>query len=237
MKNIKLSGLCVVFAVAFLLATSGAVSAATIALWNYNTQPVGTSYTTGQGEQFPSPDLGSGTQGNVGTMTWGYNGGSYPTSPAGSGDYPSPPGDPATGQSDVRYRAVDQAAGEGLQWTVSTEGYQDIQVQLGVFTSVNFPGSGVTFSFDYYNNELTWIEATTPIYDGTNTWATFYLSPGVDANDLSSFAFRLLLDSGSAGGITYDWVEVTGTPVPIPAAAWLLGSGLIGLIGLRRRFK
>ena len=27
------------------------------------------------------------------------------------------------------------------------------------------------------------------------------------------------------------------TPVPIPAAGWLLGGGLIGLLGLRRRFK
>lgn len=27
------------------------------------------------------------------------------------------------------------------------------------------------------------------------------------------------------------------TPVPIPAAIWLLGSGLIGLVGLRKRFK
>jgi hypothetical protein len=26
------------------------------------------------------------------------------------------------------------------------------------------------------------------------------------------------------------------SPVPVPAALWLLGSGFIGLIGLRRRF-
>lgn len=30
---------------------------------------------------------------------------------------------------------------------------------------------------------------------------------------------------------------VSGSPVPIPAAAWLLGSGLIGLIGLRRKMR
>jgi hypothetical protein len=29
--------------------------------------------------------------------------------------------------------------------------------------------------------------------------------------------------------------ELTADPVPIPAAAWLLGSGLIGILGLRRR--
>jgi hypothetical protein len=26
-------------------------------------------------------------------------------------------------------------------------------------------------------------------------------------------------------------------PVPVPAAVWLLGSGLIGLLGIRRKFK
>jgi hypothetical protein len=29
-------------------------------------------------------------------------------------------------------------------------------------------------------------------------------------------------------------VQVYGSPVPVPAAVWLLGSGLIGLIGIRR---
>jgi hypothetical protein len=29
-------------------------------------------------------------------------------------------------------------------------------------------------------------------------------------------------------------LEITATAVPIPAAVWLLGSGLIGLIGIRR---
>jgi hypothetical protein len=37
----------------------------------------------------------------------------------------------------------------------------------------------------------------------------------------------------------YAWAVRDGdvTPVPIPTAIWLLGSGLVGLIGIRRRFK
>jgi len=35
----------------------------------------------------------------------------------------------------------------------------------------------------------------------------------------------------------FDFIWADATAVPIPAAAWLLGGGLIGLLGLRRRFK
>ena len=33
------------------------------------------------------------------------------------------------------------------------------------------------------------------------------------------------------------WIWADFTPVPIPATAWLLGAGLIGLLGIRRRYK
>jgi len=36
-------------------------------------------------------------------------------------------------------------------------------------------------------------------------------------------------------GLGYPGAEVS--PVPIPAAAWLLGSGLIGIVGIRKKFK
>jgi len=39
-------------------------------------------------------------------------------------------------------------------------------------------------------------------------------------------------------GTNYDFqglVGVKASPVPVPAAAWLLGSGLVGLFGVKRR--
>ena len=36
----------------------------------------------------------------------------------------------------------------------------------------------------------------------------------------------------------YYWAKFNGgTPIPIPGAVWLLGSGLIGIVGVRRKFK
>jgi len=91
------------------------------------------------------------------------------------------------------------------------------------------------------------------------------VNPDLDQADFAaagnSYAAMLLYD-GSAGGIGfdlaesgYDWIEyirvegVNGfaggeidafadvAPVPVPAAVWLLGSGLLGLVGLRRQRK
>jgi hypothetical protein len=44
---------------------------------------------------------------------------------------------------------------------------------------------------------------------------------------------------GNTNKRTYYYVVEyeNGPPVPIPGAVWLLGSGLIGLVGIRRRFK
>jgi hypothetical protein len=39
----------------------------------------------------------------------------------------------------------------------------------------------------------------------------------------------------SIGSNALEWSHMKTTPVPIPAAAWLLGSGLLGLFGLARR--
>jgi len=33
------------------------------------------------------------------------------------------------------------------------------------------------------------------------------------------------------------WIEVGPSTVPVPGAVWLLGSGLIGLVGFRRKLR
>ncbi len=53
----------------------------------------------------------------------------------------------------------------------------------------------------------------------TGSWAPGH--PAIDGSTVSfTYSFDLLL-----------------TPVPVPAAVWLFGSGLIGLIGVARRKK
>jgi len=61
-------------------------------------------------------------------------------------------------------------------------------------------------------------------------WASFVLTAG------SFGTFDWLIQPAQAGGLSH--VELWGkTVVPIPAAAWLLGSGLLGLFAVGRRRK
>jgi len=50
--------------------------------------------------------------------------------------------------------------------------------------------------------------------------------------------FAISFPGGTDGGGSWSYtidINVAEVPVPIPAAAWLLGSSLIGLLGIRRR--
>lgn len=54
-----------------------------------------------------------------------------------------------------------------------------------------------------------------------------------DYAPLGDFAFISLVGTGAANGHYEVLAEIT--PVPVPAAVWLMGSGLLGLAGVARR--
>ena len=61
----------------------------------------------------------------------------------------------------------------------------------------------------------------------------FYSNP-VEQGDTVSFS---VYTDNTTDQVSFFGVSYYPTPVPIPSAVWLLGSGLIGLIGFRRKFK
>lgn len=85
--------------------------------------------------------------------------------------------------------------------------------------SPTVPFTGLTF------NNVTYLQDAFQYTDGFNfnnlgTFGTFSLGSGVNDPNTVIGGF----------GANFDAV-----PTPIPAAAWLLGSGLLGLVGIRRR--
>ncbi len=73
---------------------------------------------------------------------------------------------------------------------------------------------------------------TTPEWEGISVELVF-------SSDLSSFTGTVVATEQSGSGLTENvttlFYEVSGTEVPLPAAAWLFGTGLIGLAGVARR--
>ena len=54
---------------------------------------------------------------------------------------------------------------------------------------------------------------------------------------INSLEFRVTNEPNKSTPSGLLVANLTGHAVPLPATAWLLASGLVGLIGLRRRFR
>lgn len=141
------------------------------------------------------------------------------------------------------------------EYTGSLEGSFDITAiafEAADTNTFNTAGGDVLFTNDDTSNWGTWannVDLTTAFFkdetDGntfiladTNAVTVYQLTENwvVPALNIELSAGTLLIglnDTGSSDG-DYDDLIFAATPTPIPAAAWLLGSGLIGLVGLRR---
>jgi hypothetical protein len=96
---------------------------------------------------------------------------------------------------------------------------------------------GTDIGFDNYNTGT--ITATIFLKDNTSLVSVININQrsqffGVAGGEIDHITF----DSGGQGLSPYtllDNVTYSATPTPIPAAVYLLGSGLMGLVGLRRK--
>ena len=93
----------------------------------------------------------------------------------------------------------------------------------------------ITFGNSLYFNVLLPTGAATTAGSNLSLW----LSANADGSGPLKTIDGMLLDislnaDGTATAVVAD-AGTTANPTPIPAAAWLLGSGLMGLVGLRRR--
>lgn len=81
-----------------------------------------------------------------------------------------------------------------------------------------------------------WHDYTASITNWLNGPDDLLLDSGED-----SIGFQIDLETGDyevrAGVYNKAYVETAGSGVPVPAAIWLLGSGLLGLVGLRKKNK
>lgn len=96
-------------------------------------------------------------------------------------------------------------------------------------------GPGFGFFFPIYN------EDTTTLSD--STWTTFShtltlnsVNPGDWDNWIIQFGFVNTATNFDDSGVLYDNVSFSQvSAVPVPAAAWLFGSALLGLVAVRRK--
>ena len=85
------------------------------------------------------------------------------------------------------------------------------------------------------------IDGATPFQYGTNgqqqlIWTAGNGNTGVGGIPVSAYWIGSSRDGSDANGLfTVTATFKTGAPTPIPGAVWLLGSGLLGVMGFKRR--
>ena len=113
----------------------------------------------------------------------------------------------------------------------------------GVIPPYNSPGIielNSSTNFILEADSSYWIGAgRTPAYSSGATPANVVWHYSLSSvNDVGSIYTRNPEGDWSFFAPTYKGTfRINGTAVPVPAAVWLLGTGLIGLIGFRKKFK
>lgn len=124
------------------------------------------------------------------------------------------------------FAATEGDSFEGSVWAINPENADVLTGgQIGLAVLIFFDAGGGIIS-DVASNVLT--SAST-----IDEWMELTLA-GVAPTGTASVRFQVFTTGGGGGAPRFDDASLTRV-VPIPGAVWLFGSGLIGLMGLRRK--
>ena len=123
---------------------------------------------------------------------------------------------------------------------------QAINVSFDLFGSVS--GSGGVFFAEGFSELSGGGTSASEIFGGgplfpNGTWTTYNFTHIAGPDISGGFTLQLKTDCGANPGCVVDAyidnvsIMADVNPVPVPAAVWLFGSGLLGLIGVARRKK
>ncbi len=165
--------------------------------------------------------------------------------------YSSLPGWTLSPNAEIQYGLGWAQREHGLTGTINTSRYTELDSTQNTRLSQSVSlvnGASYTLSFDYYNRVQSpsggmEVRIGENLIYGTDKLASQWenhTSSFIYAGATGSQIFSLL---GTGASNTYgayvDNVSLVQKPAatPLPAAVWLLGSGLMGLVGLRKKFK
>jgi len=117
----------------------------------------------------------------------------------------------------------------------SFAGSQTVRISLGA--EANRVGVYIGKTSNPIEHSVTYYDTDGAILGSDNTGMSIsstYSFYGFESLDTSIAKVRLILRGGISNPVYFDNL-ITETVVPIPSAAWLFGSGLLGLVGLARR--
>ena len=207
--------------IALSLMMSGIADAATI---NYNY--------TANGNQYTSP-YDAITEDFEGQLAWTWTGNYEIVEGSSSGKY-SAPADINGVKETTKYVTVpDPLDGDGTGsvrvanlggtytyfglWWGSVDAYNTITFYKDGKITESFTGSAVLNPNPANGNQTS---------TSTNLYVNFMGLKAFDSFEMSSTQFAFEADNISVGN-----------PVPVPAAVWLFGAGLLGLVGVRRKMR
>jgi hypothetical protein len=129
--------------------------------------------------------------------------------------------------------------------------FYKVDYELGFDTLIQPPEPAIAGGYlegDIYTLSAGTLGSAVGISAGDTKFATLYfdvLDPVHFFDDLADIVLLSQIGTAAKGILDSDGMTLhqfagadgpsVGTAVPIPAAVWLLGSGLLGLIGIRRR--